>query len=210
VRQQQGVESSGETAAARWQALRPALEGFVHDARNPLHALMLQLEILRAAPGVPARRTDEMQAQLERLRLLLDALGDTALPGASAACRLDERVERALALLRWTLQRREVACRARLLPTEVASDDGESLEFLVGQVLWHALSRCPAGGTLEVRVRSGPGGEGLVEAEVTCAAGAAGDWRRAPFAAAAERLSGAAEVRGASARIRLPAAGRSA
>jgi signal transduction histidine kinase len=208
VRERQQVESSGETAAARWQALRPALEGFVHDARNPLHALMLQLEILRAAPGVPARRTDEMQAQLERLRALLDALGDAALPEAARTRRLDERVDRALGLLRWTLQRREVLCRARLAPTEVESDDAEALEFLVGQVLWHALSRCPAGATLGVEVRT-EDRSARIEVAVAGDGRASGPWIRAPFAAAAERWGGTAEVHGACARICLPAAGRS-
>ena len=151
-----GPGLEGSMAAARWAALRPALEGFVHDARNPLHALMLQLELLRVGPGVTGRRADDMRAQLDRLRGLLETLGEVALPPGPPAVRgpgLEVRVARAVGLLGWTLNRRRIRCARTLEPhTHVACADGETLEFLVGQALWHGLDVAPDGGQLEVLV----------------------------------------------------------
>jgi hypothetical protein len=146
----------GSMAAARWAALRPALEGFVHDARNPLHALMLQLEVLRVGPGVTGRRAADMRAQLDRLRGLLECLGEVALPPEVPVQQgpgLEVRAARALGLLGWTLNRRRIRCARTLEPhTHVACADGEALEFLVGQALWHALAVVPDGGQLALCV----------------------------------------------------------
>ena len=198
-------------AAARWVALRPAIEGFVHDARNPLHVLMLQLELLRVGPGVTGRRAADMRTQLDRLRGLLESLGEVALPHDLQVDRgpgLEVRVARAVGLLQWTFTRRRVRCeRALEAGTSVASSDGEALEFLVGQALWHGLGRVPDGGLLFVAVQPRGGAAWLeVTAEPARPVGAP---LMPAFVEVARRLGGDAVVDGAGVHVRLPA-GRSA
>jgi len=194
-------------AAARWAALRPALEGFVHDARNPLHALMLQLECLRVGPGVTGRRAADMRAQLDRLRGLLESLGDVALPPEAAAGRgpgLEVRAARAMGLLGWALNRRRIRCVRMLEPQlHVACRDREALEFLVGQALWHGPSAVRDGGQLELTVEL-RGGDACLEVAAEPCREAVGPVLPA-FEAAARRLGGDAGRDAGRTWLRLPA-----
>jgi len=207
VHEGQGPWLEGSMAAARWAALRPALEGFVHDARNPLHALMLQLELLRVGPGVTGRRAADMRAQVDRLRVLLESLGEVALPPEAPVEKghgLDLRVARAVGLLGWTFNRRNVRCAQSLQPgTWVACAEGEALEFLVGQALWQGLGLVPDGGALAVSVRS-EGGEALLEVEADPARPDTAPLLPA-FGEVARRLGGDVGLEGARIVVRLPA-----
>ena len=84
--------------SVRWSAAVRLMDSLVHDVRNPLNALAINVEILheklsRAAGGVPSAQAKNLQAMQEQIRQVNTMLGDFArflapAPGAPAVLSL--------------------------------------------------------------------------------------------------------------------------
>jgi len=141
------------------------MDSMVHDVRNPLNALAINVEILqeklaRASGGtVPPAQAKNLQAMREQIARINGMLGDFARflappPGAPAVLSLSQNLHDALGVLA------HVSRRARVKVVEetgdqaaVAAMDPSALSFLVLASVLRAVERTPEEGQVRVAVR---------------------------------------------------------
>jgi len=143
------------------------MDSLVHDVRNPLNALAINVEILqeklaRAAGGqVPASQAKNLQAMREQVARVNSMLGDFARflapsPTAPATQSLSTMVRDAVAVLGHAARRArvKVLVDAPEAPAAVEAMDPSGLAFLTLVPVLRALERTPEDGQVKVSVRS--------------------------------------------------------
>jgi signal transduction histidine kinase len=142
------------------------MDSLVHDVRNPLNALAINVEILheklaRATGGeVPAAQTKNLQAMRDQIARMNGMLGDFARflappPGAPAVLSLSQVLREALAVLGHAARRARVKVTADVPEGQaaVAAMDPSGLGFLVMVSVLRAIERTPEDAQVRVSVR---------------------------------------------------------
>ena len=142
------------------------MDSLVHDVRNPLNALAINVEILqeklsRAACGeVPAAQAKNLQAMREQIARVNGMLGDFARflappPGAPAVLSLPQVLRETLGLLGHAARRARVKLAVDVPEKQaaVAAMDPSALSFLVMTSVLRGIERTPEDGQLRVSVR---------------------------------------------------------
>jgi len=152
--------------AVRWSSAVRLMESLVHEVRNPLNALAINVEILceklaRASGGeVPPTQAKNLQAMREQIGRVNGLLGDFARflappPGAPTVLSLSAVLNDALAILGHVTRRARVRVAADVPDGQaaVAAMDPSALSFLVLVPVLRAVERTPDGEQLRVWVR---------------------------------------------------------
>ncbi|MGZ6098323.1 MAG: histidine kinase dimerization/phospho-acceptor domain-containing protein [Myxococcaceae bacterium] len=139
------------------------MDSLVHDVRNPLNALAINVEILqeklaRAAGGeVPASQAKNLQAMREQIARVNGMLGEFARflappSGAPVAASLDQVLRDALGVLAHASRRArvKVAVEEPAGQATVAAMDPSALGFLVMTAVLRAIERTPEDGQARV------------------------------------------------------------
>jgi signal transduction histidine kinase len=141
------------------------MDSLVHDVRNPLNALAINVEILqeklaRAAGGeVPPAQAKNLQAMREQIARVNGMLGDLPAsrppPGAPAVLSLSQVLREALGVLGHAGRRArvKVAVDVPERPAAVAAMDPSGLGFLVLVSVLRAIERTPQDGQVRASVR---------------------------------------------------------
>jgi signal transduction histidine kinase len=200
--QQSLMQSMQVSAKHRARELAQLGSGLAHEIRNPLHALRINLHLLRRAMAGRAPAADDQvvatihdsEAAIERLGGLMNDLMQFSDPhsGTPAEIDLGREVEATLNLMSEDLRRNQVEVTATL-PSEPVQVwiDPTRLRQLIQNLLTFARHKSGKRGTIEVEVKSS--GE---EAELIVADSGPGlsDEKQAhvfePFQAPAETGSG--------------------
>lgn len=166
------VASSPEGASAliravRWSAAVRLMDSLVHDVRNPLNALAINVEILqeklsRAAGGaLPLAQAKNLQAMRDQVLRVNGMLGEFArflAPSAAApaAVSLSAMVKDAVAVLGHAGRRARVRMVVDVPDGQAAVEamDPSALGFLVLVPVLRALDRTPEGGQVRMSVRN--------------------------------------------------------
>jgi signal transduction histidine kinase len=152
--------------AVRWSAAVRLMDSLVHDVRNPLNALAINVEILheklsRAAGGqVPPGQAKNLLAMREQISRVNGMLGDFArflapAPAAPAVLSLSQTVKDAAAVLGHASRRARVKLAVDVPDGQAAVEamDPSALGFLVLLPLFRAVERTPEDGQVRVMVR---------------------------------------------------------
>lgn len=152
--------------AVRWSAAVRLMDSLVHDVRNPLNALAINVEILheklsRAAGGeVPAAQAKNLQAMREQISRVNGMLGDFArflapAPAAPAVLSLSQMVKDAALVLGHASRRARVKLAVDVPEAQAAVEamDPSALGFLVLLPLFRAVERTPEDAQVRVMVR---------------------------------------------------------
>ena len=152
--------------AVRWSAAVRLMDSLVHDVRNPLNALAINVEILheklsRAAGGeVPAAQAKNLQAMREQISRVNGMLGDFArflapAPAAPAVLSLSQMVKDAVLVLGHASRRARVKLAVDVPDAQAAVEamDPSALGFLVLLPLFRAVERTPEDAQVRVMVR---------------------------------------------------------
>ncbi len=161
-----GAGTSALIRSVRWSSAVRLMDSLVHDVRNPLNALAINVEILheklaRAAGGeVPAAQAKNLQAMREQIARVNGMLGDFARflapsPGTSSVLCLSQVVREALGVLGHATRRArvKVAIDVPEQQAAVAAMDPSGLAFLVLTSVLRAIERTPEAGQVRVSVR---------------------------------------------------------
>ena len=140
-----------------------------HELRTPLTAVGLQLQLLERVPEGPAREEAlaRLKAGVQRSVRLVGQLLDLARHDEGAADRRAARVDLA-AVAREVLVEQAQQAQARGVELDldasaaVVDGDAESLRVALGNLVDNAIRYSPAGGKVDVRVRT-VGGEVVAE-----------------------------------------------
>jgi K+-sensing histidine kinase KdpD len=142
------------------------MDSMLHDVRNPLNALAINVEILqeklsRASGGVvPAAQAKNFQAMREQIARINTILGEfarflTPPPSAPAVLSLSQYLHDALGVLTHVSRRARVRVVAETAGEQaaVAAMDSSALSFLVLASVLRGLERTPEEGQVRVAVR---------------------------------------------------------
>jgi signal transduction histidine kinase len=142
------------------------MDSLVHDVRNPLNALAINVEILheklsRAAGGeVPAAQAKNLQAMREQISRVNGMLGDFArflapAPAAPTVLSLSQMVKEAVLVLGHASRRARVKLAVDVPDAQAAVEamDPSALGFLVLLPLFRAVERTPEDAQVRVMVR---------------------------------------------------------
>lgn len=161
--------SAGLVDAQRWACAVSLMESLVHDVRNPLNAMAINVEVLQeklarasggSVPTGPAKNLQAMREQVVRVNALLGEFARFIAPppGPPAEVTLVKVVEEAAALLGHVSRRARVRLGVDLGPDSrhIHSPDPALLNFLVLRPLLRALERTREEGRVQVTLRSEP------------------------------------------------------
>ncbi len=203
-----------EVDGFRFRTSSRLMDSLLHDARNPLNALSINLDVLqeklRGEDGkVPPSQDKNLKAireQLFRVDGILRQFADFMTPrqGLEPSVTLAEVIQKALEVLSHECRKSRINVR-HVVDAElrVRSANAADVRSLVLGVLMRGIARVPAGGELTVTLKSegseavlsvtdsGPSGEPLQNAATV-------------FDELARRLGGSASLRGHEVAIRLP------
>ncbi|HZJ54890.1 MAG TPA: histidine kinase [Myxococcaceae bacterium] len=152
--------------SVRWSAAVKLMDSLIHDVRNPLNALAINVEILheklsRAAGGeVPPAQAKNIQAMREQIGRVNGMLGDFArflapAPGTPAVLSLSAVVREVVAILAHAGRRARVKLAVDVPEglAAVEAMDPSGLGFLVLVPVLRAVERTPEEGQVRVSVR---------------------------------------------------------
>ncbi len=201
--------------AARYGAVPPLMDSLLHDVRNPLNALAINLEVLseklKAETGqVPPGQEKNLRAmrdQIQRVDVMLRQFAEFIVyrGRASGEASLSEHTKRAVEVLGHESRRRGLKVVLAIEPeVRVRIQDAGELSFFLVQALLRGFGRSAQGGEVRVSVRA-EGALGVLEVEDT--AGLSGE--PTPDAVAALGLRCAQlgvefQLRGGSCRLLFP------
>jgi signal transduction histidine kinase len=164
---QSSESASALIRAVRWSAAVRLMDSLIHDVRNPLNALAINVEILqeklsRAAGGeVPPTQAKNLQAMREQVARVNGMLGEFARflapsPSAPTVVSLSSTVKDAIAVLAHAGRRARVKLSVDVPEGQsvVAAMDSSALAFLVLVPVLRALERTPEDGQVRVTVRN--------------------------------------------------------
>jgi phosphoglycerate-specific signal transduction histidine kinase len=167
--------------AARYSAVPTLMDSLLHDVRNPLNALSINLEVLSEklkgetgeVPPSQAKNIKAMRDQIQRVDGILRQFSEfIVLRGGSAGeVVLSDVAKRSLEVLAHESRRRRIKLQTTIEPDlRVRLQDTSELSFFLVQALLRAFSRTEAGMEVAVTVRA-EGSQAVLE--VTDSAGSA-------------------------------------
>jgi signal transduction histidine kinase len=153
--------------AERWACAVSLMESLVHDVRNPLNAMAINVEVLQEklaralggpVPSGPAKNLQAMREQVARVNALLGQFARFIAPPPSppGEVTLVKVVEEAAALLGHASRRARVRLGVDLGAEHrrIHSPDPALLSFLVLRPLLRGLQRTPEEGRVQVTLHS--------------------------------------------------------
>lgn len=161
--------TSEVVTSAAYDVVYRLMESLLHDARNPLNALAINLEVLTEklkdddgkVPESQDKNLRAMRDQVYKVDAILRQFAEymTPRPSVKGEVNLSETVERALEVVAHESRRRRVKLKAAVEPNLVLSAvEPGSLHQVLMQVLLRALSRAEPGSEASVVLdRSGSG-----------------------------------------------------
>ncbi len=167
--------------AARYGAIPTLMDSLLHDVRNPLNALSINLEVLSeklkaetgAVPPSQEKNIKAMRDQIQRVDGILRQFADFIVlrGGAPGEAVLSDVARRSLDVLAHESRRRRLKLQTSIEPdVRVRLQDTTELSFFLVQSLLRAFGRSEAGTEVALSVRS----EGTrAVLEVTDSAGSA-------------------------------------
>lgn len=190
------------------------MDSLVHDVRNPLNALAINVEILqeklsRAAGGeVPPGQAKNLQAMREQIARVNGLLGEFARflapsPGAAAVSSLSSVVKDAVGVLGHAGRRARVRVSVDVPEGQatVEAMDPSALSFLVLGSVLRALERSPEDSQVRVSVRDEAGRTVLHVQDGGREEAGEGSEVDQALAAAAREYGGELHVRGSQLRL---------
>jgi signal transduction histidine kinase len=169
VRSNAGQKNLPEEAVpAAYTAACRLMDGMLHDARNPLNALAINLEVLseklKGEDGeVPASQDRNLKAMREQifrvdtiLRRFADFIAPRPAPGGDVD--LSDITLKALEVVAHDSRKRRVRIRQMVEPQlHVRCGDQSGLHLLLIQPLLRAVARTPSGGEVELALMKADG-----------------------------------------------------
>lgn len=154
--------SAGLVNAARYALVQRLMDSLLHDIRNPLNALAINLDVLteklkgpdKVVPPHQEKNLKAMRDQVFRVDGILKVFADYLTPrslfqGEPPA--FTDRIVRSLDVLGHEMRRNRVALRQMLEPmVKVKGHDHAALNFIVVQSILRAVIRSQAGGEISV------------------------------------------------------------
>jgi signal transduction histidine kinase len=149
--------------AARYALAARLMESLLHDARNPLNALSINLEVLQeklklqaggAVPPSQEKNLKSMRDQITRVDQILRLFAPfIAQSGPDEELRLSESVTHALEVLGHEGRRARVRFKASIEPElRLTRVDGGAVRFLFSTLVLQTLERCRPGGELVIEL----------------------------------------------------------
>lgn len=203
--------------AARYGAVQALMDSLLHDVRNPLNALAINLEVLTEklrletgqVPPSQEKNLRAMREQIQRVDGLLRQFAEFIVfrGGTAGEASLSEVARRSLEVLAHESRRRRLTVRTAIEPgVQVRLADTGELGFFLVQALLRAFGRSEVDGEVSVSVRAEGG---LAVLEVSDTAGPSVEPSSDAVAALELRcaqLGVEFQVRGGSCRLRFPRA----
>ncbi|MDY7227932.1 histidine kinase dimerization/phospho-acceptor domain-containing protein [Hyalangium rubrum] len=151
--------------AARYGAVPTLMDSLLHDVRNPLNALSINLEVLAEklkgeagqVPPSQEKNIKAMRDQIQRVDGILRQFSDFIVfrGGASGEASLSDTSRRSLDVLAHESRRRRIKVQTALeADVRVRLADTQELSFFLVQTLLRAFGRSEAGSEVLVTVRS--------------------------------------------------------
>lgn len=152
--------------AARYSAVPTLMDSLLHDVRNPLNALSINLEVLAEklkgetglVPASQEKNIKAMRDQIQRVDGILRQFADFIVFRAGAAggeASLSDVARRSLEVLAHESRRRRLKVQATLEPElRIRLADPQELSFFLIQTLLRAFGRSEAGTEVTVAVRA--------------------------------------------------------
>jgi signal transduction histidine kinase len=176
--------------AARYGAVPTLMDSLVHDVKNPLNALSINLEVLSeklkaetgAVPPSLAKNIKAMRDQIQRVDNILRQFSDfiVARAGAAGEASLSDVAKRSLEVLAHESRKERIKLQTSIDPDiRVRLQDTGELSFFLVQALLRAFGRSKG---VEVGVAVRVEGSSAV-LEVTDAGGSAPEWAQDAVAA---------------------------
>jgi len=180
--------------AARYGAVPTLMDSLLHDVRNPLNALSINLEVLAEklkgeegkVPPSQEKNIKAMRDQIQRVDGILRQFSDFIVfrGGMGGEAALSDVARRSLEVLAHESRRRRLKVHTNIEPDlRVYLQDTQELSFFLVQAVMRAFSRSEACAEVKVEVR-GEGKRAVLE--VTDSAGSAPE--QAPDIVAALQL----------------------
>lgn len=152
-------------SAARYGAVPALMDSLLHDVRNPLNALAINLEVLaeklKAETGqVPPSQEKNLKAmreQIQRVDGMLRQFSEFIVVrgGTAGETSLSEAAKRALEVLSHESRRRRLSVQTAIEPdVRVRLQDTGELGFFLVQALLRAYGRSDMGAQVAVAVRT--------------------------------------------------------
>lgn len=138
--------------AARYSAVPTLLDSLVHDVRNPLNALSINLEVLSGklqgetgeVPPSQAKNIKAMRDQIQRVDGILREFSEFIVPrgGAAGEVGLSDMAKRTLEVLAYESRKKKIKLQAAIEPDlRVRLQDTSELSFFLVQALLRAFRR---------------------------------------------------------------------
>jgi phosphoglycerate-specific signal transduction histidine kinase len=153
--------------AARYGAVPTLMDSLLHDVRNPLNALSINLEVLAEklkgetgqVPPSQEKNIKAMRDQIQRVDGILRQFSDFIVfrgsGGGSGEAALSDVAKRSLDVLAHESRRRRLKVHAAIEPDlRVRLPDTQELSFFLVQALLRAFSRSEASTEVKVEVRA--------------------------------------------------------
>ncbi|WP_225409541.1 histidine kinase dimerization/phospho-acceptor domain-containing protein [Stigmatella hybrida] len=165
--------------AARYSVVPTLMDSLLHDVRNPLNALSINLEVLSEklkgetgqVPASQEKNIKAMRDQIQRVDGILRQFSDFIVfrGGAAGEVPLSETAKRSLDVLAHESRRRRIKIQTAIEPDlRVVLPDAGELSFFLIQTMLRAFGRSEAGGEVSITIRAE---EGQALLEVTDSAG---------------------------------------
>lgn len=199
--------SVGLVNAARYVIVQRLMDSLLHDVRNPLNALAINLDVLteklkgpdKVVPPNQEKNLKAMREQVFRVDGILKVFADYLTPKTHAQGEpptMTDRIVRSLDVLGHEMRRNRVGLRQMIEPNvRVKEKDHAALNFIVVQSLLRAVARSQAGGEVSVTLVAEKGRAVLTVSDSASDA-------QEPFPDAAIALQLEAEKQGGEARVR--------
>ncbi|WP_224369986.1 sensor histidine kinase [Hyalangium versicolor] len=151
--------------AARYGAVPTLMDSLLHDVRNPLNALSINLEVLSeklkgeagAVPPSQEKNIKAMRDQIQRVDGILRQFADFIVlrGGLSGEVVLSDLAKRSLDVLAHESRRRRLKLQLAIEPDiRVRLQDTQELNFFLIQSLLRAFARSEAGTEVGISVRA--------------------------------------------------------
>ncbi len=151
--------------AARYSAIPTLMDSLLHDVRNPLNALSINLEVLSeklkgetgAVPPSQEKNIKAMRDQIQRVDGILRQFSDFIVlrRGAPGDASLSDVARRSLEVLAHESRRRRLKLQAAIEPdVRVRMQDTSELSFFLIQALLRAFGRAEMGAEVVLTVRT--------------------------------------------------------
>lgn len=151
--------------AARYGAVPTLMDSLLHDVRNPLNALSINLEVLAEklkgevgqVPPSQEKNIKAMRDQIQRVDGILRQFSDFIVfrGGMAGEASLSDVAKRSLEVLAHESRRRRLKVHTAIEPDlKVQLQDTQELSFFLVQAVLRAFSRCEPSTEVKIEARS--------------------------------------------------------